>query len=136
MCKLISYYILHCYIVLFQLEKTCERYLNSQRPLLTNDSFAKTEKLVKSFLSKDGQDLQKRLQAQDKANKNTSYISGPWFDMYLKDRRPVAFTHNPGISFIDDPRPDFHRYVHKRILAFSNCPLKWWCSIHLNVRPI
>ena len=31
--------------------------------------------------------------------------------MYLRDRRPVAFTHNPGLSFVDDPRPEFNRYL-------------------------
>ena len=32
--------------------------------------------------------------------------------MYLRDRRPVAFTHNPGLSFVDDPRPEFNRYIY------------------------
>ena len=32
-------------------------------------------------------------------------------EMYLRDRRPVAFTHNPGLSFVDDPRPEFNRYL-------------------------
>ena len=35
------------------------------------------------------------------------------FDMYLRDRRPVAYTHNPGLSLADDPRPEFNRYKHE-----------------------
>ena len=89
------------------LEKTCERYLASQKCLLNPESYSTTEKIVQHFLANDGSQLQKMLVAQDKANKHTSYISEPWFDMYLKDRRPVAFTHNPGLALADDPRPQF-----------------------------
>ena len=42
--------------------------------------------------------LDKKLRAIDKANKHTSYINAPWTDMYLKDRRPVTFTHCPGLG--------------------------------------
>ena len=90
-----------------KLETTCERYLASQQCLLSPESYANTKKMVQDFLANDGPQLQKMLVAQDKANKHTSYISEPWFDMYLKDRRPVAFTHNPGIALADDPRPQF-----------------------------
>lgn len=34
-------------------------------------------------------------------------IPEPWFDMYLKDRRPVSLTHNPFITFTDDPNPEY-----------------------------
>lgn len=30
----------------------------------------------------------------------------PWFDMYLRDRRPVALNHNPFMSVIQDPTPE------------------------------
>ena len=41
--------------------------------------------------------------------------------MYLRDRRPVAFTHNPGLSFVDDPRPEFNRYLqYKSIKKNTN----------------
>ena len=43
-----------------------------------------------------------RLRVLDKANKETSYINGPWTDVYLRDRRPVVFTHDPGMLF--DPK--------------------------------
>ena len=43
-----------------------------------------------------------RLRSLDKANKETSYINGPWTDVYLRDRRPVVFTHDPGMLF--DPK--------------------------------
>jgi hypothetical protein len=44
----------------------------------------------------------------DKSNKHTSYINGPWTDTYLRDRRPVVFTHDPGMLFdAKDDRPQF-----------------------------
>ena len=96
------------------LEKTCDRYLASQKPLLSSKEFSATEKYVRAFLQNDGPQWQKQLIAKDKANKQTSYISGPWSDMYLKDRRPVAFTHNPGLALADDPRSEFARDTSMR----------------------
>ena len=98
-----------------KLENSCSRYLATQKQLLDNGTYNRTEKIVESFLKFDGPQLQKRLVEMDKANKATSYISGPWFDMYLKDRRPVSFTHNPGISLISDPREEFNRNTPLRV---------------------
>ena len=42
--------------------------------------------------------MDKKLREIDKANKHTSYINGPWTEMYLRDRRPVTFTHCPGLG--------------------------------------
>lgn len=36
---------------------------------------------------------------QDKQNKHTSYISKPWFDMYLSDRKSLVLHYNPFIAF-------------------------------------
>ena len=92
-----------------KLQDTCSRYLATQKQLLDEKTYEITEKNVKAFMSQEGPQLQKRLVQKDKNNKETSYISGPWFDMYLKDRRPVSFTHNPGLSLINDPREEFNR---------------------------
>ena len=79
-----------------KLEKTVDRYLATQRPLLTSDQFEDTAKAARELLSSEGRAVHSELIAKDKANKHTSYITGPWTDMYLRDRSPVAFTHNPG----------------------------------------
>ena len=65
-------------LTIIQVEDTCKRYLESQKQLLSKDAFAQTTKIVKAFETSDGPQLQKLLIAQDKANKHTSYISGPW----------------------------------------------------------
>jgi carnitine O-palmitoyltransferase 2 len=43
------------------------------------------------------------LRERDRQNKQTSYISGPWFDMYLKSRLPLLLNYNPFIAFKEDP---------------------------------
>ena len=78
-----------------KLENTCDRYLASLKPLLDDDSYAKSEKLVKDFQGTVGPQLQSLLQAKDKAQKHTSYICEPWFDMYLSDRQPLPINYNP-----------------------------------------
>ncbi|XP_033311462.1 carnitine O-palmitoyltransferase 2, mitochondrial [Bombus bifarius] len=78
-----------------KLEDTCRRYLNAQKPLLSKEQLEKTEIYVNEFLTKDGIGLHKELIEKDTKNRDTSYISEPWFDMYLRDRRPLPINYNP-----------------------------------------
>ncbi|KAL8569449.1 hypothetical protein ACOMHN_054164 [Nucella lapillus] len=91
-----------------RLNQTCQRFLQSLLPLVTPQQHAETAQVVASFQENEGKDLHAELVAQNKRDKHTSYITGPWFDMYLKDRRPVVMTHNPFIAFQDDPRPEYN----------------------------
>ncbi|CAG0893972.1 unnamed protein product, partial [Darwinula stevensoni] len=90
-----------------KLEDTMKRYLAAQKPLLDDKLYAETEKLVNEFLHGIGPQLQKEILSRDKRNKGTSYISPIWFDMYLKDHRPVVLTHNPFMAFVDETRPAY-----------------------------
>ncbi len=116
-----------------KLEKTCERYLASQRALESPEAFAKTEAIVNSFLAKEGKELHEKLVRNDKVNKHTSYISEPWFDMYLKDRRPVSFTHNPGISLANDERPEFRSNTPLRAANLLIAALRFQKSLQRNI---
>ncbi|XP_066478949.1 carnitine O-palmitoyltransferase 2, mitochondrial isoform X1 [Tiliqua scincoides] len=91
-----------------KLEDTMRRYLNAQKPLLNDDQFRKTEQLAVSFENGVGRELHERLVAQDKQNKHTSYISGPWFDMYLKARESVVLNFNPFMVFNADPKAEYN----------------------------
>lgn len=91
-----------------KLELTCERYLAAQRPLLNNDTFSKTENMVKQFQNGIGKTLQNMLKEEDHKNKHTSYISKPWFDMYLKDRIPLPLNYNPMLVFTNDPKTEYN----------------------------
>lgn len=91
-----------------KLEDTIRRYLAAQRPLLNDDQFGTTEKVAQDFLNGVGKELHEELVAQDKNNKHTSYISGPWFDMYLSARDSVVLNSNPFMSFNPDPKAEYN----------------------------
>ncbi|CAL1532065.1 unnamed protein product, partial [Lymnaea stagnalis] len=91
-----------------ELDKSCQRYLNAQLPLLSDAQHKELQKVVGEFQNGQGKDLQKELVETDKKAKDTNYVSDLWFDMYLKDRRPVVLTHNPFITFNDDPRAEYN----------------------------
>uniref|UniRef100_A0A1B0D7K2 Choline/carnitine acyltransferase domain-containing protein n=1 Tax=Phlebotomus papatasi TaxID=29031 RepID=A0A1B0D7K2_PHLPP len=78
-----------------ELSATCTRYLEAQQPLLTPEAHATTTKLTQDFQNGPGKELQVRLKAVDSANKHTSYISEPWFEMYLSDRAPLPVNYTP-----------------------------------------
>ncbi|XP_043555251.1 carnitine O-palmitoyltransferase 2, mitochondrial [Chiloscyllium plagiosum] len=86
-----------------KLQDTMQRYLTAQKPLLDNDQYKRTKQLAEDFEKGIGKQLHEELVAQDKRNKHTSFISGPWFDMYLTAREPVVLNHNPFMSFNSDP---------------------------------
>ncbi|XP_042273468.1 carnitine O-palmitoyltransferase 2, mitochondrial [Thunnus maccoyii] len=91
-----------------KLEDTIRRYLAAQRPLLDDEQFRTTEKLAEDFQNGVGKQLHEELVAQDKNNKHTSYISAPWFDMYLSARDSVVLNFNPFMSFNPDPKTKYN----------------------------
>jgi len=91
-----------------ELPKTCARYLRALNPILKPEELNEVEKIVNSFGSQDGPQLQKELLDRDSKNKHTSYISKPWFETYLKDRKPLPINYNPFLVFIDDPKPEYN----------------------------
>ncbi|KAM4549279.1 carnitine O-palmitoyltransferase 2, mitochondrial [Odontesthes bonariensis] len=94
-----------------KLEDTVRRYLAAQRPLLDNDQFSATQKIALDFQKSVGKQLHEELVAQDKHNKHTSYISGPWFDMYLSARDSVVLNFNPFMSFNADPKAEYNEQL-------------------------
>uniref|UniRef100_A0A8C2G4N1 Carnitine O-palmitoyltransferase 2, mitochondrial n=1 Tax=Cyprinus carpio TaxID=7962 RepID=A0A8C2G4N1_CYPCA len=91
-----------------KLEDTIRRYLAAQRPLLNDEQYSNTEKVAQDFQSGVGKQLHEELVALDKKNKHTSYISAPWFDMYLSARESVVLNFNPFMSFNPDPKPEYN----------------------------
>lgn len=51
------------------------------------------------------------IKEKDKVNKHTSYISEPWFTMYLKDRSPLPVNYNPLLLMKHDKRPEYNDQV-------------------------
>jgi len=88
------------------LQDSCQLYLNCVQPILSETQFKETQKNVQQFLGREGQKLHSQLVEQDKNNKHTSYISGPWYDMYLRGRYSVAINSNPFMVFNSFPKPE------------------------------
>lgn len=91
-----------------ELEKTCERYLTALQPITNEENFIKTQDIVRNFKDGVGKQLHEELVALDKKQKYTSYISAPWFDMYLRSRIPIVLNFNPFMTFKDDPKPGYN----------------------------
>jgi carnitine O-palmitoyltransferase 2 len=87
---------------------------------------------VEAFKNGEGKELQEALIAKDKLNKHTNYVSGPWFDMYLKDRRPVVLNHNPFMVFADDPRKEGNDQL-LRATNFVVSSLRFMKTLRANV---
>uniref|UniRef100_A0A1I7UCU3 Carn_acyltransf domain-containing protein n=1 Tax=Caenorhabditis tropicalis TaxID=1561998 RepID=A0A1I7UCU3_9PELO len=108
-----------------KLQDTVNRYLASSKAVLSPDAFTKTETAIRSFESKEGPKLQEALLEYDKAHRDTSYISEPWFDMYLRARVPVAVNYNPFMMYAPDPDPKFNDQLTRATnLAISYARIK------------
>ncbi|KAF9932579.1 Carnitine O-acetyltransferase mitochondrial [Linnemannia zychae] len=99
------------------LEQTLARYLESVRPLTTDQEYEKTVAAVKDFqglgpsppegLRPLGVDLDKRLREHARAceERNTSWLAEWWDDWaYFSHRDPSTFFVNYYFGFQDDPR--------------------------------
>ncbi|CAL7946660.1 unnamed protein product [Xylocopa violacea] len=115
-----------------KLEDTCKRYLNAQRPLLSKDQLETTATYVNQFLANDGIRLHKELIAKDAKNRHTSYICEPWFDMYLRDRKPLPINYNPFIVLEPAANPEYNiQLVKATNLLLSS--LRFMKSLRENV---
>ncbi|XP_005181443.1 carnitine O-palmitoyltransferase 2, mitochondrial [Musca domestica] len=109
-------------------EKTCERFLAAVQPITTGEEFAETQQVVGEFKSNEAVELNAMLKMKDEANKHTSYISEPWFDMYLKDRAPLPLNYNPLLAMKNDTRPEYqHQLVKAANIIITS--LRFWRSL-------
>lgn len=113
------------------LEKSCERFLAAVQPILSAEEHRQTQQVVEEFRQGVGMELHARLKQHDEANKHTSYISQPWFDMYLADRVPLPLNYNPLVAVRNDPRPEYQQQVVRATnLIISS--LRFWRSLQAN----
>ena len=72
-----------------QLKKTCEKYLESVRPCVSEKEFAITKNKVKDFCRSVGPVLQEKL--KDRASQSKNWLERWWEEeTYLKPRYPIA----------------------------------------------
>ncbi|CAD6197135.1 unnamed protein product [Caenorhabditis auriculariae] len=96
-----------------KLVDSVKRYLAAAKVVLPGDVYNKTEKSIREFEKSEGPELQKGLLEYDRNHKDTSYISEPWFDMYLRDRVPVAVNYNPFMMYAPDPDNKFNHQLSR-----------------------
>ncbi|KAI4818611.1 carnitine acetyl transferase-like protein, partial [Aureobasidium sp. EXF-8845] len=85
------------------LDKSCNKYLASLRPLQSAREHAETEAVVQEFLRAEGPELQEKLKKY--ATGKSSYIEQFWYDSYLNFDNPVVLNLNPFFLLEDDPTP-------------------------------
>ncbi|KAH0372836.1 acyltransferase ChoActase/COT/CPT, partial [Aureobasidium melanogenum] len=85
------------------LDKSCNKYLSSLRPLQSAREHAETEAAVQEFLRAEGPELQEKLKKY--ATGRSSYIEQFWYDSYLNFDNPVVLNLNPFFLLEDDPTP-------------------------------
>jgi len=99
-----------------ELKLTCQRYLKAQQPLLSKNDYLRTKDVVENFEQNDGQLLQDLLKKKNDLNKNTSYITQDWFDMYLTERTSLPINYNPLLVF----RQLDNAYNNNQLLRSTN----------------
>ncbi|CAF0769107.1 unnamed protein product [Brachionus calyciflorus] len=87
------------------LEDTCERYLSALKPLLNDNEYDQAKKITKQFQHGEAPQLDKEIRELDRQERDSNYISEPWFDMYLSARESIVLNYNPFIAFAPDPNP-------------------------------
>ncbi|KAH8288031.1 hypothetical protein KR018_002257 [Drosophila ironensis] len=114
------------------LENTCQRFLAATEPLLSPAEQAETRSRVEDFRQGIGMELHARLKQHDAKNQHTSYISQPWFDMYLADRSPLPLNYNPLLVMKSDTRPEYQQQVVRATnLIISS--LRFWRSLQADL---
>ena len=115
-----------------KLELTCERYLSAVKPILNNDekAFEQTRQIVEDFRSGDGKRLDAQLRQKNASNRHTSYISKPWFEMYLKSRLPLILNFNFFLVLTDDqknlkPAARITNYIISSVRFMNSLRANW-----------
>ncbi|KAM3722220.1 Carnitine O-palmitoyltransferase 2 [Dirofilaria immitis] len=101
-----------------KLSDSCRRLIGAAEAVLRKEELKSLKELVEDFAAHEGPmedftthegpKLQRELILYDKRNLHTSYISEPWFDMYLSDRIPCPINYNPFMVYAADPDPVYN----------------------------
>lgn len=81
------------------LEETGEKYLDWIKPLVSEEQFEKTSKILENFMDNEGPILQKKLEQWSRKN-DGNWLKPLWDNMYLDIREPVVINVNYFIKII------------------------------------
>ncbi|KAI6197967.1 Carnitine O-palmitoyltransferase 2, mitochondrial [Aphelenchoides besseyi] len=104
-----------------KLEDSCKRFLSAVQAVGTDQMIDEARKTVEELRNGDGPELQRLLIEYDNANSQTSYISEPWFAMYLESRLPCPINFNPFMMLAPDPRSQFNDQLTRATNFVVSC---------------
>ena len=64
--------------------------------------------------------LHEKLLDFDKSIRESSYISAEWFDMYLRDRKPLPINYNPALVLVEDEVIDNLPLNRRQLIRATN----------------
>eukprot|EP00961_Rhodomonas_salina_P194306 2623692-Rhodomonas_salina.3 len=102
------------------LQATADRYLYAATPLISGTELETTKKIMNDFVAGDGKKLHEFIVEREKT-RYSSFISEPWFDMYLTTRDPLPLNINPQMTFFNDP-------IEAKNEQVTRAALLAWCS--------
>jgi carnitine O-acetyltransferase len=78
------------------LQSSCDKFLEWTQPLLSQQEFNNTQKIVEAFTRPggEGEQLQNTLENWAMEESKTSWISPVWLDLYLASRYPLPINSN------------------------------------------
>ncbi|CAM9584039.1 unnamed protein product [Chrysoparadoxa australica] len=93
------------------LRMTVSRYLDSLRPLASDEEMGEAERIASEMMVEEGPSLQAELIQLDQAQAERggyphSYIESYWDDMYLEGRWALPINSNPYLVLADPPSPN------------------------------
>lgn len=88
------------YLPVPELTDTLQRYLETVRPFLTDEEFARTTEVVEDFEANDGPKAQEALlrRADEQNEAGASWLTELWLATYLGGRTPLPLTSNVGFQ--------------------------------------
>mmetsp|Transcript_23370 Transcript_23370/g.37293 ORF Transcript_23370/g.37293 Transcript_23370/m.37293 type:complete len:624 (-) Transcript_23370:4333-6204(-) len=112
-----------------QVEDTLKRYLETVRPLTTDEEFEKSKKLAAEFVDTVGPTLQEKLRDLTAHHGYPySYIEEFWDEMYQGGRWPAMIHVNPFLSLKDSPDPAKQDQI-TRAAEFASAATRWWLKV-------
>ncbi|VDN42886.1 unnamed protein product [Gongylonema pulchrum] len=104
-----------------KLPDTCRKFLASAEAVLSKEKLGSLKALVNDFATHEGPELQRELVLHDQRNLQTSFISEPWFDVYLSDRAPCPVNYNPFMVYAPDPQKEYNDQVKFHVFRVLRC---------------
>lgn len=115
-----------------EVKDTLKRYLETVRPIATDEEYENTKKLAEEFEAKHAAALQDDLKKVDETpGYPYSYIEQFWDDMYLGGRFEIMVGSNPFYAFPAEKNSE-DMVPFRRTARFASGLLRWWHKVANN----